>query len=296
MARKLPSLNALRAFEAAARHGSFSAAGDELHVTHAAISRQVRELEAWLKVPLFRRLHRGVALTEAGDRYRRTLTIAFDRMAEVTAEITRDQMAGRLTVSVEPAFAARWLVPRLGGFRRACPEIDLELDPSHRLADFRADTIDLAVRYGKGPWPGVETILLAEVISFPVCSPSLIEQVGGLKRPEDLRRVTLLHEETREWWHEWFEEAGVSGMATSRGPMLVDTSLTLEAAAAGQGVALGDNILAADDIAKGRLIKLFDIESPSDTYHLVAPAAHFDLPAVQAFRDWILGEMAQFLS
>jgi LysR family glycine cleavage system transcriptional activator len=294
MARKLPSLNALRAFEAAARHGSFTAAAKELHVTHAAISRH--ELETWLKISLFRRLHRGVALTEPGDRYRRTLTSAFDRMAEVTAEITRDQAAGRLTVSVEPAFAARWLVPRLGSFRRACSEIDVELDPSNRVVDFRAEPADLAIRYGEGPWPGVRTIHLVEVICFPVCSPKLVEQVGGLAHPADLQRVTLLHEETREWWHLWFEEAGAPGIETGRGPMLADTNLTLEAAAAGQGVALGDNVLAADDIAKGRLVKLFDIESASDAYHLVAPTANFDLPAVQAFRDWIVAEMANFLA
>ena len=248
-----------------------------------------------MKVVLFRRLHRGVALTETGDRYRRALTPAFDRMAAATAEVLRDDASARLTVTVEPAFAARWLVPRLGGFRRLCPDIELELDPSNRLVDFRAETVDLGIRYGTGPWAGVTAVHLMDLRTFPVCSPKLVEQLGGLEDPEDLRQVTLLHEETREWWHLWFEDAGVTGMETGRGPLLSDTNLALEAAVAGQGVALGDSVLAADDLARGRLVKLFDIETPcEEAYYVVAPPASFDLPVVQAFRDWLVAEMAAF--
>jgi LysR family glycine cleavage system transcriptional activator len=295
MARRLPSLNALKAFEAAARHGSFTKAAEELHVTHAAISRHVRELEAWLQVDLFRRVSRGVVVTEVGESYRRTLTEVFDRLLAATQEVAAGSAGRGLKVSVEPAFAARWLVPRLGSFQARHPGIDLALDSSNRLVDFRSDDADLAIRYGQGNWQDVDLVCLSEVRCFPVCSPGLLQ--GPLPAsPEVLREHTLLHEETRSWWGEWLAEAGVEGVDHTRGPLLQDTHLALEAAAAGQGFALGDSILAADDLADGWLVKPFTGDILEGGYYLVQPKHVKETAPRRAFREWLQAEMTQFLA
>lgn len=294
MINRLPSLNALRAFEAAARHGSFTQAAEELHVTHAAVSRQVRDLEAWLEVPLFRRVGRGVRLTEVGESYRRTLTEVFDRLLAATQEVIGGAGSRSLKVSVEPAFAARWLVPRLGSFQKKHPDIDLSLDPTDRLVDFRSDDADLGICYGQGDWLEVELVRLSEVQSFPVCSPAL---VGGdlPASPEILRDHTLLHEETRAWWGEWLKDAGLEGIDHSRGPLLKDCHLALEAAAAGLGFALGDNVLAADALAAGRLVKPFAGTTPSGGYYLAQPKGMKETVSRRAFREWLQAEMDRFL-
>lgn len=295
MARRLPSLNALKAFEAAARHGSFTKAAGELHVTHAAISRHVRELEAWLQVDLFRRVSRGVVVTEVGESYRRTLTEVFDRLLAATQEVVAGRAGRGLKVSVEPAFAARWLVPRLGSFQERHPDIDLSLESTNRLIDFRSDEVDLAIRYGQGDWQEVESLCLSEVHCFPVCSPDLLQ--GPLPaNPEVLRDHTLLHEETRRWWGEWLAEAGVEGVDHTRGPLLQDTHLALEAAAAGQGFALGDSILAADDLADGWLVKPFAGQVLEGGYYLVQPRHAKETAPRRAFREWLQAEMADFLA
>lgn len=295
MARRLPSLNALRAFEAAARHGSFTKAAGELHVTHAAISRHVRDLEAWLQVELFRRVSRGVVVTEPGERYRRTLTEIFDRLLAATQEVTGGGATRALKVSVEPAFAARWLVPRLGSFQARHPAIDLSLESTDKLVDFRSDDADMAIRYGQGNWPDVELTCLSQVHCFPVCGPDLLQ--GPLPAsPEILREHTLLHEETRSWWGEWLAEAGVEGVDHTRGPLLQDTHLALEAAAAGQGFALGDSILAADDLAEGWLVKPFAGDVLEGGYYLVQPRHVKESAPGRAFREWLQAEMAQFLA
>lgn len=293
MSRRLPPLTALRAFEAAARHGSFARAADELYVTQAAISRQVRELEAWLGVPLFARLHRGVRLSAAGERYLASLTAAFDSMAEATAAVLGTGSAASLTVSVEPALAACWLVPRLARFHARHPEIELALDPSNDLVDFRSEAVDLAIRYGSGDWPELALQHLLDIVAFPVCVKGFLTGEKALRRPEDLRHYALLHDDDTDAWQEWLALAGVEGVDGSRGYRFGDTKLALDAAVAGQGVALGDNMLAAADLAAGRLVRPFD--GPVSTcraYYLAAPEAHRERPAVAAFWSWVAEEMA----
>ncbi len=291
MARHLPPLNALRAFEAAARHLSFSRAAEELHVTHAAISHQVKALEERLGVKLFRRLTRAVRLTDAGQAYLPVLRDAFDRIAEATERLVASDTIGALTVSTTPGFAARWLVSRLVAFREAYPDIDIRLTPSLHLVDFAREEVDVAVRYGRGEWPGLRADCLLTLNVFPVCSPKLLEGPHPLLTPDDLRHHTLLHDDMAADWGRWLLVAGVDGIDTTRGPRIHDSSLVLQAAVDGLGVALARSALAAADLAAGRLVKLFDISLPSVAcYYVVYPEAWADRPKIAAFREWLLAE------
>ena len=218
MARRLPSLNALKAFEAAARHESFTEAAGELFVTHAAISRHVRDLEDWLGTELFIRTGRGVDLTEAGRRFGQRLTPLFDQLAEATREAAAVGDVRQLNVSVEPAFASRWLVARLGRFQELHPDIELAIDPTNRLADFRSGEADLGIRYGEGGWEDVEAIKLSEVVIFPVCAPKLVDSAPDLK-PGDLAHFNLLHEQRKQWWADWLASAGITGVEDWRGTL-----------------------------------------------------------------------------
>jgi len=290
MARRLPSLTALRAFEAAARHLSFSRAADELNVTHAAVSHQIKALEADLGVPLFRRLTRAVRLTDAGQAYLPVLREAFDAIAEATGRLAGDD-DGRLMVSATPAFAARWLVPRLGRFYAAHPKIDVRLDPSMALIDFRRDDVDIAVRYGRGDWPGLRVERLLSLDMFPVCSPALLDGPEPLRAPADLARHTLLHDDLREDWPRWLVAAGVEGIDLSRGPTFNETSLLMQAAAAGLGVAIAVSALVAADLAEGRLVRPFEIAVAEEAgFYLVYPEASAARAKVRAFRDWMFAE------
>lgn len=284
--RPLPPLNAVRAFEAAARRGSFTAAAAELGVSHAAISRHVRGLEARLGVPLLLRDGRGLAPTEAGRAFAAVVADAFDRLSQGMVAIAAEAGRGRLRLSVEPAFAGRWLVPRLGDFRKVHPGIDIELDPTQRLVDLRAEQTDLAIRYGAGGWSGVVTERLVRVMDYPVCAPAL---APALRQPADLRGQTLLHDESAQTWALWLVAAGVAGIDATRGPRFHDVALALDAAMAGQGVAMGDDVLCARDIASGRLVRLFDVTVTRNWYWLVMPEGRRLPPAAGAFRSWLLG-------
>ncbi len=291
MARRLPPLTALRAFEAAARHLSFSRAADELNVTHAAVSHQIKALEAHLGVPLFRRLTRAVRLTDAGRAYLPVLREAFDAIAEATGRIAVGEDDGRLTVSATPAFAARWLVPRLGRFYAAHPKIDVRLDPSMALTDFLRDDVDIAIRYGRGDWPGLRIERLLSLDMFPVCSPALLDGPEPLRAPADLARHTLLHDDLREDWPRWLVAAGVTGIDLTRGPTFNETSLIMQAAAAGLGVAIAVSALVAADLAEGRLVRPFEIAVAEEAgFYLVYPEASAARAKVRAFRDWMLAE------
>ncbi|MGB5093241.1 MAG: transcriptional regulator GcvA [Parvibaculum sp.] len=290
-ARRLPTLSALRAFEAAARLGSFSRAADELHVTHAAISHQIRRLEEELELSLFHRTGRAVELTDTGRRLLPVLSVAFDQIAEVWQQIQGNE-GGPLTVSVEPSFAARWLVVRLGKFSRAHPDIQLRLMPSGELTEFDREDVDLGIRYGLGGWEDVVAEKLFEATEYPVCAPSLIEAGKPLRKPEDLKRYPLLHEETMGHWLNWLSAAGVADPSwAARGPLFIEASFALQAAAAGQGVALANDALAMADLAEGRLVRLFDIGVPDEeAYWLVYPERSVRKPKVLAFRNWIREE------
>jgi LysR family glycine cleavage system transcriptional activator len=293
--RRLPPLNALRAFEAAARHGNFSRAAAELHVTHAAISHQVRALEEEAGLALFHRTGRAVVLTDAGRSLLPVLSLAFDQIAEGWA-LTKGEAGGPVTVSVEPSFAARWLVLRLGKFSRAHPDIDLRLIPSSLVTDFERQDVDIGIRYGLGGWTNVTSERLFEATVYPVCAPSLLQAAEAAGKPirvaEDLRFQTLIHEETTAHWKAWLDAAGVKNARwASRGPLFVEASLALQAAAAGQGVALGNDPLAMADLLDGRLVRLFELETPDEeAYWLVYPERSARKAKVQAFRAWIREE------
>jgi LysR family transcriptional regulator, glycine cleavage system transcriptional activator len=292
MARRLPSLNALKAFEAAARHESFSDAAVELFVTHAAISRHIRDLEDSLGTELFTRTGRGVALTEAGSRFGARLTPLFDQIADASREAAAVGAARTLRVSVEPAFASRWLVGRLARFNDLHPDIELTIDSTNRLVDFYVDDVDIGVRYGNGSWEGVEPAKLSDVVIFPVCAPQLIADDPKLT-PEGLGGYTLLHENRKQWWADWLAAAGVKAEMDWRGTIF-QNHLAIEAAEAGAGFALGDQILCTDALAEGWLVKPFATDMKDHgAYFIVRKKGSKETPVVKAFREWVLSELVE---
>lgn len=299
MIRRLPPLNALRAFEAAARHGSFVKAADELAVTPAAVSQQIRLLEADLGVTLFRRLARGLVVTEAAKRALPELSKGFAHLARAVEDVRSGSLAGPLVISVIPSFATRWLVPRLNGFVIAYAEIEVTVRAELRNVDFTREDVDLGIRYGRGIYPGLDTRLLLTEQVFPVCAPSLLSGPKPLRRIDDLRHHTLLHdrqlsgEEPSLYWRHWLRDMGVAGVDGDRGPGFTDSTMLLEAAASGMGVAIGRSGLCADDLASGRLVRPFQVSRPADyAYYWVTPEGHAANPRVRAFIDW-LGEEAE---
>ena len=294
MSRRIPPLNALRAFEAAARHLSFTRAAEELSVTQAAISHQVKALEEWLGAPLFIRRNRTLLLTEGGQTYASLLSDALDTIELATVRLAALDSSGTLTVSVLPSIAAKWLVPRMRLFRQRHPEIEVRLSPSTHLTDFSREAVDVVLRYGRGDWPGLRADKFMDEDIFPVCSPTLLDHVDQLRRPDDLRRYTLLHDDFHEDWRKWLLAADVTDIDWDRGPVYEDSANLLQAAIAGEGVALGRSALAADDLAEGRLIKPFDISLPVEfAYYVVAPEVNSERPKVVAFREWIIETAAQ---
>lgn len=293
MARRLPPLNALRAFEAAARHLSFTKAADELNVTQAAISHQIKGLEEWLGATLFQRGVRSLTLNEAGAAYLPSVKLAFDGLADATDRLFRRDDGGALTVSTMPSLAAKWLVLRLGRFQERRPDIDVRLQTSSALVDFARQDVDVAIRFGTGHWPGLRAERLMGEKIFPVCSPALLRADRPLNVPDDLRHYPLLHDDYVINWRMWLDAAGAQGVDVSRGPVFNDSALMLQAAVAGRGVALARNVLAADDMAAGRLVRLFDVAAPGDwAYFVVAPSHYFQRAKVRAFRDWLFEEAA----
>ncbi len=300
MARALPPLSALRAFEASGRHLSFTKAADELGVTPAAVSHQVRQLEEFLGVALFRRLHRTVLLSDAGQSCLPLLTEGFDRLAEGIALLRRSDETGPLTVSVAPSFAVKWLVPRIEGFTSLHPDIDVRISATMALVDFRTDQVDMAIRYGNGDYPGLRIDKLFAESVTPMCSPALLDGAAPLRRPADLRGHTLLHDDSlyisgpAPDWRMWLRLAGVDDVDPDRGPRFNQAAHAMEAAIEGLGVVLGRESLAASDIAAGRLVRPFALTLPTEfAYYLVRPDAGGDRPKVAAFRDWILDESRQ---
>jgi LysR family transcriptional regulator, glycine cleavage system transcriptional activator len=292
MARRLPSLNALKAFEAAARSESFTQAADELFVTHAAISRHIRELEEYLGTDLFTRTGRGVELTEAGRRFGQRLTPLFDELADASRDAAAVGTARTLKVSVEPSIASRWLVGRLGDFSRLHPDIELSIDPTSRLVDFHAEDIDLGIRYGRGSWEDVEMQRLSDVVIFPVCAAKLIAKRATLT-PADLEDFTLLHENRKQWWEDWLSYAGVSGTQGWRG-VTFQNHLAIEAAESGQGFALGDQILCTDSLVDGWLVRPFPIDMKDHgSYWVVRKKGSKESAPARAFREWLMGEMVE---
>jgi LysR family glycine cleavage system transcriptional activator len=299
MSRRLPPLNALRAFEAAARHLSFTKAAEELNVTPGAISHQIKGLEAVIGQPLFHRRTRALLLSEIGQRALPALRDGFDLLAEGAAVMTRRADLGVLTISTTPSTAGRWLVPRLDDFYTAHPGIDIHLHATLDVVDFARDDIDAAIRYGGGRYPGLHATLLAEDVIAPVCSPALLDGPYPLRTPDDLRHHHLIHTEFHgiyPTWDMWLRAAGVTGIDSRRGSRFMLSELAVRAAIEGMGVALGNQLIVVDDLAAGRLVKPFDpaLSFRSDfAYYFVCPQGRQDDPQIAAFRDWLLEEAAK---
>jgi len=296
-------LNALRAFEASARHQSFSAAAAELNVTPAAVGQLVRTLEDWLGSPLFHRSTSGRArlvATEAAQLALPDIRAGFDRLSIGLERLKEGSASGVLTVTVSPAFAAKWLLPRIEKFHATWPDTDLRLETSLKPVDFIAQQIDSGVRYGTGHWPGLVADKLMDEDVYPVCSPGLMRQGRRLQEPDDLAHETLIHDLSMDShadfpsWDVWLRKAGVSGVATKRGMRINNSAAVLQAAIDGHGIALARSVMARDDLAAGRLVRLFPkIKFTSAlAYFAVYRAERSNLPRLVAFRDWLISEAA----
>jgi LysR family glycine cleavage system transcriptional activator len=291
MTSRLPSLNGLRAFEAAARHLSFTQAAAELNVTQTAISHQIKRLEDELGIRLFVRNNRSLALTPQARDYLPLVRAAFDDLRLATERLVRKTNGKVLTVSTIASLAAKWLLPRLSTFQAAHPDIDVRITTSTGLVDFRRDDVDAAIRYGRGHWPGVHAEWLMADELFPVCSPALLQGNKPLHTPEDLAHHTLLHTSGGydDDWRLWLTAAGLPAAISKQSGLSFDLIfMTLQAAIDGFGIALGRTSYVQDDIAKGRLVVPFKIALPSDAgFYLVSPEGRTDLPKLRAFRQWL---------
>ena len=298
--RSIADLNALRAFEASARHQSFSLAAQELNVTPAAVGQLVRTLEDWLGSPLFVRSTSGRArlvTTEVAEQALPDIRAGLERLAVGLERLRSGCAGGVLTVTVSPAFAAKWLLPRIERFQAAWPETDLRLDTSLKPVDFVAQRIDVGVRYGRGQWPGLAAEKLMDEEVYPVCAPALLA-TATLQAPGDLRGQVLIHDQSVDTstgfasWQAWLRHAGVQGVPTDRGLRINNSAAVLQAAIDGQGVALARSVMAHDDLAAGRLVRLFPqvrLESALAYYVVYRPEC-IAQPKVAAFRDWLLRE------
>jgi LysR family transcriptional regulator, glycine cleavage system transcriptional activator len=293
MPRQLPPLNALKAFEAAARSESFTRAAEELCVTQGAVSHQVKSLEATLGIKLFNRERQRLAITDSGREYLNVVRDAFDRIAAGTERVQQRQKAGVLTVSTSPDFAAKWLVYRLGRFAEAHLGIDLRVSATMHHVDFVREEVDVAVRHGDGNWGGLDAVRLCSEQLFPVCSPKLMSGRNRITKPSDMLKSPLLHLDDSNAWSQWFDAAGIADAEVSHGLVLNRASMLIDAAVDGQGVALARTTLAAWDLLNGRLAKPFDLGLKlSRTYWIVCPKATAALPKITIFRKWLLAEAA----
>lgn len=294
MPRALPPLNALRAFEAAARHLSFTLAAEELHVTQAAISHQVKALEAILGVQLFRRLTRSLLLTDDGQALLPGLREGFDRLAQAVERVGKASSGGALTVSLMTTVALGWLVPRLPRFQAAHPDVDVRLSTSQRLIDFAREDVDVAIRYGHGDWPGLRADKLFDDYLTPLCAPALVPK---LRVPGDLKgHPLLITGQAQDEWGAWFDAADLKGFERTTGTEFDSTLIAVQAAMQGLGIAIGDPYFFADDIAAGRLGQPFKlVVNYGKAYWFVSPHATAGRPKVQAFREWCIKEAEPLL-
>jgi len=293
MPRRLPALNALKAFEAAARHESFTRAAEELFVTQGAVSHQVKALEEELGIKLFNRERQRLVITEAGREYLMVIRDALDRIAVGTERLMQRQNSGALTISTSPDFAAKWLVYRLGRFAEAHPDIRLRVSADMHHTDFAREEVDLAVRHGDGSWPGLHVERLTAEQLFPVCSPKLLGGRTRLRDPVDVLKFPILHLGAHKDWAQWLEAAGVTGVDLSQGLVLNRAAMLIDAAVDGQGIVLARTTLSAWDILNGRLVRPFATSLRlSKSYWIVCPQATAMLPKIRKARDWLIAEAA----
>ena len=287
----LPSLNGLRAFEASARLMSFTHAAAELNVTQTAVSHQIRRLEEQIGIKLFIRHNRTLALTREAQDYLPSVRAAFEDLRRATARLLRSDHDGRLTVSTTASLATKWLVSRVAAFQDANPGVEVRITTSTHLVDFDREEVDVAVRYGRGYWPGLRAVWLMAESLFPVCAPGLLSGPVPLRQPADLAHHTLLHTMvSRDDWRLWLTAAGLPHTIAARRGLTFDQYFTaIQAAMEGLGVALGRQSLVEADIAAGRLVVPFDTEVPQGAgYYVVTPEATADVPKIALFRDWLV--------
>jgi len=301
MKRRLPPLNALRAFEAAARHESFKAAAEELAVTPAAVGHQIRTLEEHLGVDLFVRLNRSVELTDRGRRVLPGLSAAFDAMVDALSVLSDPDETNVITVSTVPAFAVKWLIPRLERFNRAYPDYDVRISASMDLADFRRDHIDCSIRFGRGSYPGLKVWKILDDTIMPAGSPALLEGSDPLETPADLARFPLVHDDSLRFdpmtpdWRAWLTAAGVDDLVDwRRGAHFSYADHALQAAIDGIGIVLARRSIAEQDIADGKLVPLFETEQPlTMSYWFTTIPEKAEQPRIEAFRSWLLAEATE---
>jgi LysR family glycine cleavage system transcriptional activator len=295
MTARLPSLNGLRAFEAAARHLSFTLAAQELNVTQTAISHQIRRLEEELGLKLFIRQSRSLALTPEATDYLPGIRAAFQDLRTATDRLLRKDDDRVLTISTLTSLAVKWLLPRLSSFQEKHPDIDVRITTSTELVDFRTSNVDAAIRYGQGRWPGLDAEWLMAEHLFPVCSPKLLTGEHALRQPEDLKHATLLHtSSTIDDWRLWLTAAGLPAhLSQNRGLTFDLAFMTIQAAIDGLGVAMGHTAYVADDVANGRLVVPFNVSMPSAGYYFVTPQDRPTTPKLNLFRDWLTAVSAQ---
>ncbi|HAS6360936.1 TPA: transcriptional regulator GcvA [Vibrio vulnificus] len=300
---KLPiHLNALRAFEASARHQSFSAAAEELHVSPAAVGQLVRSLEEWLDAPLFHRMNSGkirLIPTETAERALPDIRAGFDKLIIGLERLQESSVSGVLTVTVSPAFAAKWLLPRLDRFQDVCSETDVRLDTNLKPVDFAVQRVDIGVRYGLGNWSGLKAEKLMDEEVYPVCSPRLLREQRRFHHPCELLRETLIHDLSMDahtgfpTWSEWLRKAGVTDQETAHNIQINNSAAVLQSAIDGRGIALARSVMVRDDLASGHLIRLFpeiQFNSPLAYYVVYRPECA-ELPRMQAFRGWLFSEV-----
>ncbi|GAB1439780.1 transcriptional regulator GcvA [Providencia sp.] len=294
MSKRLPPLNALRVFDAAARHLSFTKAAEELFVTQAAVSHQMKSLEDFLGLKLFRRRNRSLLLTEDGQSYYLDIKEIFSSLNEATRKLQARSAKGALTVSLSPSFAIQWLVPRLSGFNQAYPGIDVRIQAVDREEDKLADDVDVAIFYGRGNWSGLRTDRLYAEYLMPVCSPSLLTGGNQLKNPEDLAKHTLLHDSSRRDWQAYVKQLELQNVVNvQQGPIFSHSAMVIQAAVHGQGIALTNNVMAKNEIDAGRLVCPFsEVLVSKNAFYLVCQENQADLGKISAFRQWILGQAA----
>jgi LysR family glycine cleavage system transcriptional activator len=296
---RLPPLKSLQAFESAGRHLSFSAAASELNVTPGAISQQIRLLEEFLELKLFRRLNRAIALTDDGQLFLPMIASGFEQLHEAVDLLRQRRSQGPLTITSAPSFVSKWLIPRLAGFKALHPDIDVRIDTSDRLVDFSREDIDVGIRFGNGVYPELVSIFLFSFELVPVCSPALLRDGMQLKKVSDLKNFTLLHSNHDEldpgWpdWAMWLKVVEAEDVDSSQGIFFNQSDQLFQAALDGLGVALLANVMADPEVAAGRLVQPFSARLPVKmNYHLVTSPQKAGIDKVRAFREWILDQSA----
>lgn len=291
MHRQLPSLNSLRSFEAAGRHLSFTNAAAELGVTQAAVSHQVKALEAYLGTALFVRLTRKLELTDAGRQLLPVLQASLDSISHTISSISDAGGTHAVTLMVPPTFGARWLLPRLKNLIRLHPDIELTLHHTDAPIDFVGDAVDIGVSYGHGDWPGLLSKLMLRIDYFPVCAPSLLEGSVPLDQPARLAHFTLLHDKDYKVWSDWLKVAGTADVDASSGTVVDDTNVLIQAAIDGLGVAMCSDAFVGPELLDGRLVRPFDRTLVTDlAYFAVSPPENLTRPHVKKVWDWLEGQ------